>query len=427
MNTVHFVPNVNLKESSSKKIFIAIIAFIILLLSMRDIGGIGVNKYLFLIITAVAAFALPIDRVMYFIAFVMPLYVGLPGNYMTLIFLARFLFDCQKLHIKTSTFIFCVLAGSYALIQAFITNHTAIPELMFFPGMILIMFMFSIDVKISKKNLILSYATGVAALGLIMLIHTLQIYEFNDLLNSATRLGAIIIDYNKTDEMLINVDPNFYGFFSIAAISLGVESIDYRKKEKLSRHDMFEIVVIISCIMVGLIGLSRAFLLVLIAWLLLYLLSVKNIKAFFIAICVFLLVTILVVGFIPGVWETFEVRFHDSSMATANGRSDIIIRFTELWSEKITSILFGVGIFDCNVHCMPLQVLFGGGVVFCILFIAYMMSFLSNSLYAEKNGKIYRYLPLFVTLLMSFTVPALALVNTMFPIALVGICMCQGE
>ena len=428
MNAVRTELAGNLKKSSHSKGLIASILLIIFLLSVRDIGGISVNKYLFLVIVAVTVCVLPIDKVMCFIAFVMPLYVGLPGNYMTMIFLARFLVDYRKFHIRATTFMLCLLAGSYAFIQAVVTNHMTISELMFFPGMILVMFMFSLNAKIDKSELVLSYATGVAALGLIMLIHTLQIYEFSVLLNSATRLGVVIIDYGKAEGMLVNVDPNFYGYFSIVAISLGAGCNNYRSKEKPTMLYIFGILASIgSCIVVSLIGLSRSFLLVLIAWLILYLLSVKNFKAILISVCVIFLVSIIVFNFIPDVWDTLGKRFNDSSMATANGRTDVILKFHKLWSNNIKSILFGTGIFDCNVHCMPLQIIYGGGIVFSALFVSYMISLISGLNYGRSKGKLWRYLQFFATFAMSLTVPSLALVNTMYPIALIGIYLKQGE
>lgn len=426
MDAVRVTPIGNTKESSHSKGLIASIVLMILLLSLRDIGGFAVNKYLFLLITAVTVFALPIDNVMYFIAFVMPLYVGLPGNYMTLIFLARFLLDYRKLRIKCTTFIFCILAGSYVLMQSFITNHTAISELMFFPGMILVMFMFSVDVKIDKSKLILSYAVGVVALGLIMLIHTLQFCDVVDLLTSTNRLGSIL-RAQKT-EMVINVDPNYYGLFCIALISLGIKILnDNSGKSVDKKSKAFMILLMGICVIIGLIGLSRAFVLVMVAWLLLYLLSVKNMRVFLVSASAFLIAVLLVINFIPDVWEAINDRFNDSTMATGNGRTELIAEFHEAWSAKFSTILFGVGIFDCDVHCMPLQILYGGGLAFGILFVLYMITLLKSGNPRNYGGVLQKYLPLTVTLIMSCSVPALALINIMYPIILVELCMNQGE
>lgn len=426
MDAVQVVPIGHTKKSSHSKGLIASIILMILLLSLRDIGGFAVNKYLFLVITAVTVLALPIDKVMCFIAFVMPLYIGLPGNYMTMIFLARFLLDYRKLRFKGTTFMFCVFAGSYALIQSFITNHTDISELMFFPGMILVMFMFSIDVKIDKSKLILSYAMGVAALGLIMLIHTLKFCDLGELLTSTNRLGSIL-QAQKTG-MLINIDPNYYGLFCIALISLGVKNLNDNSGKSADKKSKTLMILLMGiCVIIGLIGLSRAFVLVMIAWLLLYLLSVKNMRAFLVSAIAFIIALMLVINFIPDVWKAINDRFSDSTMATGNGRTELIVKFHEAWSAKFSTMLFGVGIFDCNVHCMPLQVLYGGGLVFGILFVLYTITLLKTKNSNRSSSVLQKYLPLTVSLAMSCSVPALVLINIMYPVILTGLWMNQGE
>ena len=415
MDIARVVSNENIKGTSRSKGLIASIILMILLLSMRDIGGMAVNKYLFLIITAAVVFVLPIDKVMCFIAFVMPLYVGLPGNYMTLIFLARFLFDYRKLRMKATTFTFCMLAGGFALVQAVLTNHTGISELIFFPGMVLVMFMFSVDAKMNKSQLILSYVTGVAALGLIMLIHTLQFCDFGDLLISTSRLGSIL--RAKNFEMVVNVDPNYYGLFCIAAVSSAINHLNANAKEETNKLTKFLIIIMLAiCVTVSLIGLSRAFILVAIAWLIFYLLSAKKIKTSIITLFSLFLVIVLINLLMPSVFTALIERFTDDTMSTGNGRTELIYSYHQQWAENIFTILFGSGIFDCEVHCMPLQMLYGGGIVFAILYLSYLLSPAKNIDFKKNGGALQTLLPLLATILMSCSVPALQLINIMYPI-----------
>lgn len=426
MDAVQVVPIGHTKESSHSKGLIASIILMILLLSLRDIGGISVNKYLFLVIAAVTVCVLPIDKVMCFIAFVMPLYVGLPGNYMTLIFLARFLLDYRKLRFKGTTFMFCVFAGSYALIQSFITNHMTISELMFFPGMILVMFMFSLNAKIDKSELILSYATGVAALGLIMLIHTLQFCDFGDLLTSTNRLGSVLRSQNI--EMVINVDPNYYGLFCIAAVSSAVKYLNTNAKKEINKLTKILIIIMLAvCVTVSLIGLSRAFVLVAFIWLILYLLSVKKMKSLLITLFSLLLVIVLVNWFMPSVFDALIERFNDNTMATGNGRTELVYSYHQQWTANISTMLFGSGIFDCEVHCMPLQVLYGGGIVFSILFVSYILSLVKKFDFKKNVGVLQTLLPLLTTVLMSCSVPALQLINIMYPIIITELCINEKD
>ena len=88
------------------------------LLLLRDLGGVSVNKYLYLALVAIATFLLPIEKVVYLISFLMPLYVGMPGNYMTIVFLVRFLPEIKSLKVNARNWVFCILAGGYALVQA---------------------------------------------------------------------------------------------------------------------------------------------------------------------------------------------------------------------------------------------------------------------------------------------------------------------
>lgn len=417
-----------LKKDKHSMLLIAVMALFIFLLYMRDVGGMSVNKYLFLLLTAAASFLLPIDKVMYLIAFVMPLYVGLPGNFMTIIFLLRFLLDCKDLKMNPLNFLFCMLAGAYVVGHSLATHHTAISELCFFPGMILVMFMFSLDAKIDKKNLILAYTIGTAVLGVIMLMHTLQFYDFKDLLESTSRLGVALNIETEHEIMMLNADPNYYGMFTIAAISCGIQYLNEsvaKPGEGLTRTLIM--VTMGVCITIAMIGLSRAFILVLLAWLLLYLLSIKNFNAFFITACATVLAGVLVMRFIPDVWNAIGDRFNDSSMATASGRTELVAEFFVMWKESAFTMFFGTGIFDCNVHCFPLQILYGGGIVFLILYGLYMVTLLSNRPLENRRGIMQTALPLLVTLISSCSVPALALVNIKFPLAFVCLCIKENH
>ena len=137
------------------KLLVATIFIMACLLVLRDTYNMPINRYIFLILLGGVTFLIEIESVMYLIAFVMPLYVGLPGNYITLIFLARFLFEYGKIKVKVTNFLFCMGAGIFALVQAIITRNTTISQLMFFPGLILVMFIFSIKITLDKRKLVL--------------------------------------------------------------------------------------------------------------------------------------------------------------------------------------------------------------------------------------------------------------------------------
>ena len=244
-------------------IFCAIVFFSLLLL--RDSYSVGINKYIFLVIVCLSAVCMKMTHLIYLFCFLFPLYVGLPGNYLTLILLVRLLFDIH--HVKASSFIITMVIAAYILLQNFFTGHTGIVPMMFIAGVILVLLLFTYKQNLDPFPMIMMYSAGVASLGLIMLISTLQVYDFSDLMSVAFRLGMGGVNYVEKGIMNVSIDPNFYGMYSIAAISLSFPYI-FRLETKLITKVCLICFAIVQMV-VALVGLSRAFVLVFVVWILL--------------------------------------------------------------------------------------------------------------------------------------------------------------
>ena len=134
------------------------------------------------------------------------------------------------------------------------------------------------------------------------------------------------------------------------------------------------------------------------------------------------LAVVLINALLPEVIESILSRFTTSDVIGANGRMDKIVNFFFMWSDGIVPALFGTGIFDCNVHCMPLQVLFGGGLIFTIILLLYVGSL---GVKIKKKKTLFDTLkiamPLIFTFGMMLTLPTLNLINTMFPLIFTGL------
>lgn len=396
-----------------------VILLIGLMLLMRDSFGVPINKFIFLVVVGVATFALPIGKVIYLIAFVMPLYVGIPGNYLTLVFLIRFLREIPRVRFNAKAIIFCALAGGWTFIDALMTNNTEIAQLVFFPSMVLVMLIYALRVPYNKNRLVLCYSLGVAALGLIMLISTLQFYDIMDLLTSATRLGDDATRFAEEGVMNVSIDPNFYGMFAIAAISAGVEALG--NKGVLSKVERVCMVAAVGTSMVvALIGLSRAFFLVLFVWVVLYTLSRRKAKTLLLFAVVVIVAGMLVYMFMPNVIQAIFDRLGEKNALSGGGRLGMLEEYYADWKANATTILFGTGILDCEMHCTLLQPLFGGGVVYTILFAGFVGSLGQQEKTSEEVSFLQKWLPMIVTVAMSLTVPAFLLINFMYPLILIG-------
>lgn len=402
--------------------------FIAVLLFLRDWGQVPVNKYLLLILVAIPALLMPLRKTLYLMCFVMPLYVGLPGNYLTLVFLLKYCLVGKQVKLNGYNLVFCILAGGYVLLQSYATNHVAIAELVFFPSLVLVMFMYACRIPYDKKQILLCYAAGVTALGLIMLLSTLRVYAFEDLLTAATRLGDNSMQFAEAGVMNVSIDPNFYGMFAIAAIATGCSAllqnqINFSKPEKIMLAAMITV-----CAAIGLLGLSRGFLLVLLIWAVAFTFSSNNVKTFGTVLLLGLLAVAAVFIFMPSVMESLLERFAEASTSTGGGRLTLIEDYAALWGASLGSIFFGVGLWDCNVHSMPLQPLFGGGILLFVSMLGFVLTLSRKRHSATRKGSfVQRWLPLGCTVLMSMTVPAFNLLNFMYPIILEGLYMKQEK
>ena len=395
-------------------------AVFFILLLLRDTYSVGINKNLFVILTCICALSMKTNNLIYLFCFLFPLYVGLPGNYMTLILIIRLIFSTCTFKVTSLTL--SIMISVFMFLQNIATGYTGIVPMMFIAGVVLVLLLFTGKYNLDPVPLILMYSAGVAALGYIMLTSTLNVYDLTDLMSTSFRLGSSAVNYVEEGIMNVSADPNFYGMFAIASISLALPLALHSQTTPLIKAFLYSFVIV--QIVVSLIGLSRAFILILGIWFVLYLMSQKNIKGLAISFFAVVVTVIFLVNFMPDVFKTILARFGDSDMVTGNGRTTLIFEFVDAWSSNVFTVLFGIGLFRCNVHCMPLQFLFGGGLILFMLVIALVASYVH--LKPTRIG-FSELVPFIVTFVMMCTVPAAGLINYMFPLVLIGLTLHNAE
>lgn len=401
------------KRTYGSLILWALIIFFLLFL--RDAYSVGINKYIFLGITCVCAFYMKTSDLIYLYCFLFPLYVGLPGNYMTLVLVVRLLLETRRF--KATSLVLTLIIAAFMVFQNYTTGKTQIVHMMYIPGLLVVLLLFTHQRKLESTPMILMYSAGVAAVGIIMLVSTLRVHSLTELMSNAFRLGSSNVDYVEGGIMNVSMDPNFYGLFSISAISLAFP-VFLDAKSSITVKACLVIFAFVQLV-VGLTGLSRAFILVLLLWIGLSLLSMKNTRSTILAVFTIIVFLILLVIYMSDVIDTALARFDDLDILDGNGRLSGVKRFWNLWSGNLYYFFMGTGLFRCNVHCMPLQYLFGGGLLMAIcvfgLYISYKPPRTTRRGLAEK-------LPFLATFIMMCSVPAATLLNFMFPLILVGLC-----
>ncbi len=391
------------------------------MLLMRDSYLIPINKYLFVGLIGVVVIFSNYSNTMLLLSFLMPLYVGLPGNYISLIILLKCLISQkrQNQYIKSNIggTIFVFLLCFFVFIQSSSSGESQwISSFFNYAIGLVVVYCIFVNKKVDLNQMCLSYLFGVAALGVIMLLSTLNQYDVDTLMSSASRLGSSSVDYVDESQMSINIDPNYYGMFAIAALSLNFPQLIDKNLKKI--EVVMTIVSLLAVVIVALIGLSRSFILLLVLWIVLFLLKGKRIKSIVTTSLVILFVFAFVSIALPNVIDALIERFQGDDITTGNGRLTLIDYYTKKWLESPQNLFFGLGFLKCNVHCMPLQFIFGGGVCLTILMFSFCCYLYNNpKVICAKQMKQTR-LPLLVIFISSCTVPIAILVNFMYPLFL---------
>lgn len=409
-------PNLVLAVRPKQNLDMYVVAAIItILLFLRDVSGINISKYILLMIIGMYILLKDIDKLICFICFLMPLYVGLPGNFITGLILARLIISSisrpQLIRINLLQFVVAVALSLFIFMQNLILGYTEVYHIIYSVEIFVVLFMLSYKGILDKKQCIFMYVTGVAIVGIIMLFGSLKTYTLSQLLSSASRLGTAVTT-NSITGMCTHVDPNYYGYFCITALSCGwiLLCSDWANIKKTAL-----MIMLISTVFISFIGLSRAFSIVLILWIFIICLVQKGKSR---VVCLIVIASLFVASIIivnPKIFSTIADRFRGVDIIGANGRSCLFSKWYEEWTASFLTMMFGVGLYCTNVHSMQAQYLFGTGIVGTMLISGFALSFISLQRKKYKKVRIESYMPMTVIFIMAGTIPVAQSLTFMFP------------
>lgn len=390
---------------------------IIIGLFARDMYGVGINKYLFLLLAMIPIFFAEIKNVAVFSCFLIPLYVGLPGNLISVCLLIRLIFTLVKyrIPIDKTGFLLTFLVTTYIGLQNIFTGYTGTYHFMAaFDFITLSLLMMVLREYGGGKDAIIAYAFGNFIVGIVMLTSTLSYYSITDLMNPATRLGYTgMLISNTGANMATSIDPNFYAMNTIACVS--TVGLLFRQIQSFKTRLLIGISVLGSVICC-LIGLSRTFIILLIVWGILWLVCQRDVKKIISTLLIGCILFFSFLYFMPTIAEGLSMRFETSDMVGGNGRINLIVQYFTLWFEKKVSILFGIGLFNCHTHCTPLMYVFGIGIIGSLILLGWFVyQWIRCKEYCE-GIMLKKCIPLLVTLVGYSTIPAAGAINYTFPI-----------
>ncbi len=384
---------------------------------VRDSFGIDINKFLFLAVAAVPILILPIGDVVVFAALLIPMYVGLPSNYITLILLVRFILSAflGSIRVTFGAFISSFVVTVYFLMHNLYFGKTTAYHLAGTFDFFLLMLIIAAVIQYEKtRGVIFAYSIGVSVTSVTMLTSTLRFYTLAELMNDASRLGYTGMLYESSDASMIStIDPNFNAMNVIAMVAAGYLLMTSTKMTLKAKIALISIMA--GSLVVCAIGLSRTFAIVVIIWAVLVFLSETDFKRTLVFV---FLGTLAFLGFInlfPDVYDSILRRFDDIDVVGANGRIEWIIYSLDKWKDDIGAVLFGEGIYNVSTHCAPILYLIGLGIIgFIILFVWCII----NTINVTKSGgklTLSKWIPLIVTFIAFSTIPSAGAVNRTFP------------
>ena len=394
-------------------VFWATVAILTALLVLRDVCGMGINKYLFVILLAPGILLLQEKYALMLWGMMLPLYVGLPGNVLTLLMFIRFLMKRihhGKLKIEAVPFALTIVLAVYIAAQNLFLGFSGMYYMIFSLEWIVMYFFMTTDMDDYLPQVVISYSIGVMLVGVVMLAYTLQHTDFSKLLSVASRLGYL----GRTDRMTIIVDPNYYGLFTITSLSVNwCMSVAGRYTK---RQSVIGIGVSIISAGISIIGMSRAFILCLALWAVLVVVTEKRIS---VKVGFSLLAIVVAFGAFYYLSDSVTAvleRFQGSDMATGNGRTTLALEHIEYWLENAGTILFGIGLFNSRVHCMPLQMLTGLGLIGFFLVAALFICYYYRERKLVPRLQLTHILPIIVVQGMSATVPTAQSMTFLAPV-----------
>lgn len=360
--------------------------FIAILLYLRDVIDLNINKNVFMIIVFITnIFLAKIEYIIAFQCFLIPLYVGIPGNYISLIFLSFLLYEALKKNKFKVNILQLLLFLLVIIIEVWNANDSTFNSVLYFIFEFIIIFiLINLDIKNynSKLNITI-FGIGTITLCSILLGIGLKYFSFEEFITGYVRFGDITeyygVNYNN---MILTMDPNFIGMFCIISIITNYICF-YFEKNKLLK--LIYIALMIGLSFFGFITLSRTFFILYLIFIICTMTMYMkfNIKSM-ISLIIFFVLILIGINFVnnkfPEIATTFEQRFQESNSTTLGGRTDIISMYLNAMKDRPQSILIGSGLMSQlsnlnishQVHNTTLQYFVGFGILGSLIVVIFI-------------------------------------------------------
>lgn len=443
------------QEKTQKVMFFGFCGILFILILIRDLNFININKIIFVVFSLFPAVLLNNKRFISFLFFLLPLSIGLPSGYI----LPFYVISISARYFKRINRITLLLPASIIVVESILCSFNGsinISSLLhYFCVAYLVAFFVFVVPKTNKLfDNILSFTIGSILCYLIIMANYINVAawaishknESPDNYAYWLSLDRIIINvrfgyisYLKSylviqchlepnlPSMFCEDNPNNIAFFCIVClVSLFVF-------EKTKKERIVFIALSIPLLFFGIWSGSRTFFVSLFAGFLVVLVQkIINTKDKFVPILTSVLVlsiatlSILIGAIYFAPIRALLMRFFGSDVL--GNRDTIIIDYLSIWSKNIWHILFGMSVINLRTaaglelspHTNILQVLCSYGVVGTLVLVSiyvFLVIYKTKQLMKQKplKNNFIMLLPIFITFLSTLTSQAIMPFQLMFP------------
>ena len=403
------------------------IAVIAALLLCRDVWNVTIGKLWFVLAVALVLLFLDAAHTRLLVFFLFPLYSGLPGNYITLLLLLKLIIlgirKRERYHFSAVTAACGVIFALFVVAQNLMYGDLTAYHFALCAEIVLLFLFCMGEGRPSLRASANLYAVAVILAGVCSLFVYARIYSFSEIFSGFIRFGD---DYGAGG-MKMSLDPNFLGFFCLSAMAAHMELL--RRERGRAWETALSVLFLPTLGLLGLIGLSRSFILCLAGLIFLELAAcVRKPRRFFVALfCLVLLLgggLLIAQALMPSLIRTLISRFSSADVWSGNGRIELIVEWWQRFTSSPRTVLLGTGLFHTNVHMTVLQYLFGLGVFGGT---AAMIFYIGCAKCAGLRLTVHGKIPTVAVFVLSCALPAACSLSALFPMVLAACFSAWGD
>lgn len=406
---------------------------IILMLVIRDVLGITLNKYLFLLYISIWLFFMSYEYITYAMMFSIPLFCGLPAAHVRIIAIVLLLFRRKKLNY--GQLFFCIFVTVMEIFATMWYPSFKLSDIIGYLSAPIMLFLYLWDenvlpeTKISYEKCINLFIAGFFVVcGIIIMTAIIESPSnwVTKLVEGGFRDSVTEGDYSEG--VSISMNANTLAYFCCVTSALCLAMKDYKNinTNSNSQNTLIYYILAIFFALVGLLTLSRTFVLALFILIILYVFSMlKSIKGIIYGLItiggIFILGYILV-NQVSGLTESILVRFSGADTATGGGRMELFIAYIDKFTSNLRFMFMGTGVVEYkamtniwnSIHNGTEQILVCMGIPGFLIYLIGLFNPLMKERHKTKIPTVY-WLPIFMVLLFVQTIQFLNPTILMFP------------